>query len=639
MIRRSVLAVGLAAAAAAHLVATPVAAACGCLSPPEVTSGDFAVNQAAEEILFEVEPGWVTAHVLIKYSGNPSQFAWIVPVPEVPELSISPASAFGLLDKATAPNIAVATEDVCPISGYQCVSENQESSGNSGGGCGGTAKYSAGGVFALDAGTASDGASGTMPPVTILGQQTVGDYQTVTFQASQASAAVQWLQDNGFVVNSTTSIYMESYIQANMVFVAAKLVPGAGVNAIKPLRMRYRAAYPSVPLILTAVAAQPHLTITSYIYANQTFQPMGHPIVTMDSARLAQDPNGRFNYPQLMARQIDEAGGDGFVVEYSGYSQPSQIGNNYCCTYGYDVCGVGNNGTCECPGTSFDSADCETAIPDINDAVTLLQQLGQKYTNLTRITTRISPEEMTFDPTFEPTYANNQYGAINLYGKQYTLQGCEPQVIDSARYANLVAREACTAMYCGSGECVTTPSGPGCLCNAGTVAQRFIDLDGLPSVTCVPEKPPADLRAGGAQLPDACATASCGDGTCIDRNGVPVCACNTGTAATLVATALAPRCDTVQIETKSPGADNYSAPIADLPVCAPPPPSCAPGYKLSARFSPISGVDCGNMTPSPDQMLPTSNGGCCQESPHAPPFGFMFGALFVLGTILRRRRA
>ena len=69
--------------------------------------GDYAVNQRAEQIIFEVEPGWVTAHVLIKYAGAPEKFAWIIPVPEVPELGISPVSAFGLLDKLTEPDVGV----------------------------------------------------------------------------------------------------------------------------------------------------------------------------------------------------------------------------------------------------------------------------------------------------------------------------------------------------------------------------------------------------------------------------------------------------------------------------------------------------------------------------------------------------
>src|SRR5512138_3398657 len=118
--RRHVLAIAGAAAALAFLPAERRADACGSLSPPAVTEGEFAVNQRAEQIIFEVEPRWVTAHGLIKYAGDPAKFAWIVPVPEVPELAISPLTAFGLLDRATAPAVTATLEDVCPISEYQC---------------------------------------------------------------------------------------------------------------------------------------------------------------------------------------------------------------------------------------------------------------------------------------------------------------------------------------------------------------------------------------------------------------------------------------------------------------------------------------------------------------------------------------
>jgi hypothetical protein len=637
--RRSALVLGLATASLIPLADTP-AHACGCLSPPSVTEGDFAVNQAGEQLIFEVEPGWITAHVLIKYQGDPASFAWLVPVPEVPTLDISPTSAFGLLDQATAPNISVSTDTICPISQYACRYENTDSGGGASFGCAADseAKFSAGFGDAGFAGADAPGAS--PPPVTVINTQTVGDYQTVTFQASQASAATQWLRDNGFVVNNTTSIYMESYIQQNMVFVAAKLVPGASVTAIKPLRMRYRAAYPMIPLILTAVAAQPHLTVTSFIYANTAFKPMGHPMVTLDSTRLAKDPTGRFNYPMMLARQIDEAGGDAFAIEYSGYSSPSQIGQSSCCSSGVDYCGLANDGQCECPGTTFDATDCES-VSDLSDGVTLLQQLGAKYTTLTRITTRISPEEMTFDPTFEPWYQPTLFGSLYLQGSQPSLAGCESQVMDQATLANITAKEACTSMYCGTGQCVTTASGPGCACNAGTVAQRFIDLDGQPSVTCVPATPPCDLRAGGDALPDACATASCGSGQCIDRNGIAVCQCDGGAAAVATATALAPKCDAIQVQTQSPGGENFSSPLRELAVCAPPPPSCDSGQKLVQINSPIVGVDCGNATPDPSMMMGLHNGdsGCCQQTRTTPPFGFVFGSLAVFAIILRRRRA
>jgi len=228
---------GLATAVAGVLLVsdTPAAEACGCLSPPEVSTGDFAVNQQSEQIIFEVEPGWVTAHVLIQYAGDPATFAWIVPVPEVPELGVSPVTAFGLLDGATAPRITVNVQDICPVSEWACAYHEQPRCGSLWGDDGDYGSALPDAFASADASAPGSGA-----PVTVIGQEVVGDYETVTFRANEAAAATQWLRDNGFVVNQTTSIYMESYVNQNMVFVAAKLVPGAGTKAIKPSKFRYR---------------------------------------------------------------------------------------------------------------------------------------------------------------------------------------------------------------------------------------------------------------------------------------------------------------------------------------------------------------------------------------------------------------
>jgi hypothetical protein len=409
-----VAAMALLTAGAVLVAQTPVAQACGCLSPPAVSEGDYAVNQSAEQIIFEVEPGWVTAHVLIKYAGDPASFAWIVPVPEVPELAISPVSAFGLLDKATSPIVSVSDENICPISEWKCEYNApaycdgflDEASDGAGSGSGGGASLS-------DAGA-------SQPPVTVINEQVVGDYQTVTFRASEAAAATQWLRDNGFIVNQTTSIYMESYVQANMVFVAAKLVPGAGVKAIKPLKLRYRAAFPMVPLILTAVAAEPHLTVTTYLYGQKAFRPMGHPSVTINPDRIARDNTSRTNYPMVLSRAIDEAGGDGFITEYRGSPIQPNLGQSGCCQGNYDFCNVGNNSQCECPGTDFDATDC-AGQGDLNEGIQLLEDLALKYPVLTRITTRVSPEEMTFDPQYEMDYGGTLNGRLILRGEQPSL--------------------------------------------------------------------------------------------------------------------------------------------------------------------------------------------------------------------------
>jgi MYXO-CTERM domain-containing protein len=616
-----------------------VADACGCLSPPVVSSGDYAVNQRAEQIIFEVEPGWVTAHVLIKYSGKPESFAWIVPVPEVPELSISPSSAFGILDKQTQPQVSVGIDDLCPQSQWSCSYHDRPNCG----GIYGADDDSAGGGGGNSVSDA--GAGNEPPPVTVIDEKVVGDYQTVTFRASEAQAATQWLRSNGFIVNQTTSIYMEPYVQANMVFVAAKLLPGAGVESIKPLKMRYRAAFPMVPLLLTAVGADPHMTVTTYLYGNDAFRPMGHPLVQVDPKRIARDKNGRLNYPMALALTVDEAGGDGFVVEYRGDPVTPQLGSSSCCSGSYDFCGIGGNNKCECPGQPFDEQDCKATASDLSDGIDLIKSLAQKYTTLTRITTRVSPEEMRFDPTFERDFGATRTGVLQLRGTQESLAGCADQVIDKDKFAAADAMQSCATLYCGiGGVCVTTASGGACACGANTVAQQFTDLDNQPSVTCVPRTPTCDLRAGGEALPDACAGVSCGAGTCVDRNGVAVCACDAGNAA-VAGNGAAPFCRPIEQSSESRGGIDYSDALKPIDVCAPAPPTCGTDGWLVKTGTTRPGVDCGGTQPAHWRTVPPPKPVCddffgcgCQGGGEAP-LPAMALAWICAAVMFRRRRS
>jgi hypothetical protein len=400
-----------------------------------------------------------------------------------------------------------------------------------------------------------------------------------------------------------------------------------------------------VPLVLTAVAAQPHLTVTSFIYSDAPFRPLGHPVVGIDGRRIAQDATGRGNYPMVLARTIDEAGGDAFAIEYrGGPAQPSfGQGGSGCCGNDFDSCNIGFDGQCQCPGDAFDANDC-ASVGDLVDGVTLVRDLATKHTHLTRLTTRVSAEEMTFDPQFEPDRDAQLDGRLRVVGSQASLAGCEGQVIDTDALNTVNALQGCAAMYCGpGGSCVTTERGAACACDAEHVVQQFTDLDGKTSVTCVPLTPPCDYRAGGDVLPDACANTSCGNGSCVDRNGVAVCACDTGNAAHVGL--VAPLCDPIVLASNTPGAEDFSEPLRTLDVCAPPPPTCGEESWLEKVGSTRPGVDCGNTKPAPWLTWPKPEPTCgvfdcggCQGSQEAAPLGAAGAAWIVLGIVLLRRR-
>ncbi len=590
-----------------------VAHACGCFSPPvpQPADTDFAVNQQSEVIIFEVEqgnpillePATVTAHVMIKYAGDPAQFAWLVPVPNVPDLELSEAGVFGWLDSETTPGVGARNVDLCPPQQYRCEvhpppfcpSPNMGAPNAGGLPATPTDPGISDGDFA-----ASDPGGGAPPDVMVFKREQIGSYDTVVFGAGDAQGTIDWLNDEGFIVNDTMTPFMQPYLDAGMVFVASKLVPGADVDEIRPLKMRYIGTDPMVPLQLTAVAAEPHLTVTSFIFGNGLYEPVGHPMVEIPIDEITTFAN-RNNYPMLLSRVADEAGGDGFVREYAGAPPVYQLDDpNGCCSAGFDLCFVEQNGVCECPNTDIDAVDC-AADEELTRTLDLIDQLSTSYTSLTRLTLRISPEEMTFDPVFS---LGNSGGTppTSLVGEAYQLSRCGGDVIDQERFEEISAVMACATTYCGNGRCAGAGNSAGCICDDGHVARAFTDLDGRPSVTCVPEQPMVDFSAGGLEVADVCtAVGTVEMGDCVDVGGFPAMVCPVDTVAVAVDAGgqAVPECLPIVAELADPGGLNSSVELQELEVCAPAPPSCpaATGWLEEIEGLENLGVQCESSIP------------------------------------------
>jgi hypothetical protein len=204
----------------------------------------------------------------------------------------------------------------------------------------------------------------------------------------------------------------------------------------------------------------------------------------------------------------------------------------------------------------------------------------------------------------------------------------------------------------------------GCVCDAGYVGRAFTDLDGQPSITCVPVNAPVDFEADGLDLPDACAGVDCGVGACVDVGGFPTCRCADGAAARLGTTG-GVTCGTVITErTGGPGAFDYSEAIADIRVCAPRPPECGEtGWLVPSPMVAIRGEACPGTTPTAEQLrikprprcpggvvpsgispgvLDERGGGCrggsCSAGGTGAPYGLLPPLAVGLWLVTRRRR-
>jgi hypothetical protein len=601
-------------------LAPPKAEACGCFVPPEPppqSEKEYAVNQQSEQIVFEVRDGKTSAHILIRYEGNPEEFAWLLPVPTPPELNLSETELFTLINEATFPEISVIEQSHCPQAEYVCQTGTGGFTGSSGG-CGGFGA-SASAPFeptlpSVDASLPVEGPP--LPPsgVEVLDRQVIGSYDTITFMADDGALALAWLQDEGFIVNETTLPFIEPCLEAGMVMVAVRLVPEADTSAIQPLEVTYDSPTPMIPLKITAVAAEPELAVTSYIFADSPHIPFNRPLVTIPQGRLSVDDRGRINYPMALSRVIDEAGGDGFVVEYVGAPPPPSLSN--CCDF-----------------------------EELGAALETFERLSTEYAFVTRLTTRLSPHEMTFDPTFIPVSAiPGATGRLRLVGTRNHVDECRADARDPMLLEAIESRHQCATTYCGEGRCAITDSGAGCRCAPGFVARQFLDMDGQSSITCVPEEPIVDYAAGGVELKDPCTDVDCGLGECIDIGGFPACRCSTaGTA--ILGRDRTPRCVPTRRLTSSPGAEDFTADVADLAVCWPVPPDTCPsdGWLIRTPGTLVRGVSCEHNQPDPALLEPpasTSERSGCGVAEASAGFANLFTALagLLLARVFRRRQ-
>src|SRR5258708_39060142 len=82
------------------------AAACGgtfCDSGPSA----MPVDQKGENILFVVAGGKVEAHIQIQYNGDAARFAWVLPVPALPEVEVGSQAIFQNLLTGTVPRFVL----------------------------------------------------------------------------------------------------------------------------------------------------------------------------------------------------------------------------------------------------------------------------------------------------------------------------------------------------------------------------------------------------------------------------------------------------------------------------------------------------------------------------------------------------
>jgi Uncharacterized protein conserved in bacteria (DUF2330) len=299
------------------------------------------VDQNAERIIFTMDQGSITSYVQISYTGRPEDFAWVLPMPSVPKVDTANSSMFTDLDRLTQPIYIAPRPPACLQRPMPAM------------------------AVPAAAPRAADGSN-----TTVLASGEVGPFAYDVVTSPDPLDLVAWLRNNGYRITDEMIPLVRVYTDEGLVFLAMKLKPGQNTSDVTPVKLTYDASLATIPLRLTAVAAQPDMPVIVWIFAKEQTQTLNYVPITVADSEVGFSPFGGNNYRQVTSQVVDQAGGRAFITELA---QPTSA-----------------------------------LRPPSDPAVTLL---FQQYPFLTRHYTRISPEEMTSDPTFDvvpglPTLSN-----------------------------------------------------------------------------------------------------------------------------------------------------------------------------------------------------------------------------------------
>jgi hypothetical protein len=285
------------------------ARACGGL----FCSASAPVNQAAERIIFSKNADQtVTAVVQIQYEGPSEEFAWVLPVPGIPDVNVSSDLAFTRLQQASNPRYSFTT-----VVEGRCKSRRGSDSAASFG-SGGTGGSAGTGVPANDGG------------IDVLASGTVGpyDYTVIRPDASfehVGDIVVQWLTVEGYDVvppggdPDDIADLLGGYMQDGMNLLAFRLTKGNDTGTIRPIWITYESDQPMIPIRPTAVAANDDMGVMVWVLGEARAIPVNYKALELNQV-LINWLNGARNYNQVVVAAANEAGGQGFVAERAGPS-------------------------------------------------------------------------------------------------------------------------------------------------------------------------------------------------------------------------------------------------------------------------------------------------------------------------------
>lgn len=335
----------------------------------------------------------------VKYSGNVKDFAWVIPLPSLPEensIQVEADSIFTLLHKRTQPKV------------YRVSSSNY--------GWGGGRK------LGNDSGEMEEIPSAQ---VQVWHNLAVGPYQVEVISGSSTQVLGDWLNNHGYNYSPVADAVLDFYIQKNWYFMATKVMVESEANinnstfqaGLPALKVTFPTNKPVFPLRISEISSAEENEIQIYVVAP-------HRTISDSYNTFAMDQN---EVESLIREQIESSKSDGNtgtacacpkVVDPVGGSSPD-----------YDYESIFRNKLSQAGTQTFivEYASAGWTSWDYDQAPTggSFEGLFNPYFPeessfwITRFRTILTPEEMTNDVTFIPDPKGDEWLVLDVFIEEY----------------------------------------------------------------------------------------------------------------------------------------------------------------------------------------------------------------------------
>lgn len=289
-------------------------------------SGGDALYNEASKIAIARQGQQTTLTMVNDYQGPATDFALLVPVPEVPEegdIQVIDREVIDRVEAYSAPRMVSYTCDQLHGGGDTGWYDGGGRRGVGCFGCGDKYGYVDSGGWANDSGGLSPE---DITTVTVEAEFVEGEYEIVVLSAEESGDLLTWLDLSGYAVPAEAEDMLGEYIDAGSYFFAARVqleAEQSEVAFLSPLQVRYDAEVFSLPIRLGTVNSAGEQDLLIYALTDAGAGAVGisnYPEVAVEAECMVREEQqaelGQF-YLDQVGEVLPGEDGAGWILEHS----------------------------------------------------------------------------------------------------------------------------------------------------------------------------------------------------------------------------------------------------------------------------------------------------------------------------------